>query len=64
MRQVFGTAVKIDCSVNGAVKKQRPVSADVVLSRAPETSKKETVAEKKQYIPRPNPKIEEIFAGM
>jgi hypothetical protein len=54
--------VKIDCTVNGAVKKQRPVSADVVLSNSPRTDSKPVA--KKQFVNRPNPKIEEIFAGM
>jgi DNA polymerase-3 subunit gamma/tau len=62
MKDVFGTAVKIDCTVNGAVKKQRPVSADVVLSNSPRTDSKPVA--KKQFVNRPNPKIEEIFAGM
>jgi hypothetical protein len=62
MKDVFGTAVRIDCTVNGAVKKQRPVSADVVLSNATRSESKP--AAKKQFVHRPNPKIEEIFAGM
>jgi DNA polymerase-3 subunit gamma/tau len=63
MRTVFGVAVKVSCTVNGAVKKQRPVSADVVLSRA-QPSEPKAPAPKKTFIPRTNPKIEEIFAGM
>lgn len=67
MKQVFGSSLKIECAVNGAVKKQRQVSADVILSRPAETTKSENVqpeATKRNYIPKPNPKIEEIFAGM
>ncbi len=68
MKEVYGGVMKIECVVNSNSKKKREVSADIILKRAvSEEPRKETVMEssqKKVYTPKPDPRIDAIFADM
>ncbi|KKR06348.1 MAG: polymerase III, subunit gamma and tau protein [candidate division WS6 bacterium GW2011_GWF2_39_15] len=64
IKDLIGLKFKIACIVNGAVKKKKQVSADVILASAPReesTEKKSTVSSGK---PRVSKVVEEIFADM
>lgn len=64
MEKIFGSKVKIECIVNGGVRKRRPVSADVVMKDIPKSTHVASEQSKPTYERKVNPQVEEIFAGM
>src|SRR5690606_16804603 len=68
MREVYGNVMKIECSVNGNIKRKKEVSADIILKRAPVEDRPAVIKKdepaKRVYTPKPYPRIDEIFADM
>ncbi|MCC7290279.1 DNA polymerase III subunit gamma/tau [bacterium] len=62
VKDVFGTSFKVECVVNGQVKRKKQVSADVILQNAP--SKGNSTRPVEVGPRKVSKKIEAIFAGM
>lgn len=60
--EIFGTSFKIDCTVNGSVKRKKQVSADIILQNIPPKQTTTTTTDKPVH--KVSKKIEAIFDGM